>query len=159
MIRCLCQLSMSESKGHGSTNLITIPRLIGNHSGVRVMVLGATFAQSSPDGGLRFTDDQFGSGLIDGILRRQSILSKKKGIRSKTHHCRNCDADLTEARLRRCKFTLDMQHRQFPPFKVEVEMQAKKCLACDAPNALDEEGVELNVGQAIVQAFRARKIS
>ena len=139
--------------------MVTVPRLVGNHADVRVTILGATFLRATGTNRLRFPDDQFGSDLIDRVLHREGILSKKKGIRAKSHHCRNCGSDLTGANLRRCKFLLDMRHRQLPAFKVEIEMSAKKCPECGTASALDEKEVELNICQAIIKAFQTKKIS
>src|SRR5215467_2651662 len=114
--------------------LIRIPKLVGKYKEVRVSFLGASFLNPANTGEKRYQDDNFGPFILDELFRRQSILSKRKGILKKNHHCRKCDADLMGLKARRRRFTLDIAYKDLPVFKVDVEMPAIPCAACGTSN-------------------------
>ena len=138
-----------------STTVMKIPKLVGKYKQVRVTFIGASFLK--PDGAkqTKYADDSFGLFILDEIFRRQSILSKVKGLIRKAHHCRKCDADLMGLKAHRRKFSLSMSYKDKPPFKVEIEMPAIPCRKCGTSNAVNEETTEFIISGAIAKAFES----
>jgi hypothetical protein len=137
--------------------MVTIPKLVGKYKQVRVTLVGASFFQSEGNPASKFADDNFGLYILDEIFSRQSILSKKKGLLRKTHHCRKCEADLMGLKARRRRFALNIIYKQLPPFKVEIEMPAIPCRRCGASNAVNEDNTEYIISGAIAMAFESLK--
>ena len=140
-----------------STALIKIPKLVGKYKQVRVTFVGASFFRRGGASGDKLADDQFGPFILDEIFRRQSILSKAKGILKKTHYCRKCEADLMGLTAHRRRFSLTMSYKELPPFKLEIEMPAIPCRKCGTSNAINEETTELIIAGAIAAAFESLK--
>jgi ribosomal protein L34E len=145
---------MVRSEKTQAGSFITIPRLTGKYQEVRVTFIGASFSRS---GQHRYADDDFGQFIIDEIFRRQSILTKYKGVLRKAHHCRKCGADLTGEKTHRRRFFLDMAYKQFPPFKIEMEMSGITCRHCATNNAINDQNTEYVVCGAIAKAFESLK--
>jgi hypothetical protein len=140
-----------------SKSLITIPRLTGKYKEVRVTFFGASFLAPGDEGQPRYADDQFGPFIMDEVFKRQTILSRVKGVLSKSHRCRKCDADLSGLRARRRKFSLNISYKHLPPFKMEIEMPAIPCRSCGANNAINESATEYVICGAIAKAFASLK--
>ncbi|MFP5265290.1 MAG: hypothetical protein ACLGJB_25680 [Blastocatellia bacterium] len=145
---------MVRSEKNQAGGLITIPRLTGKYQEVRVTFIGASF---SPSGENQYADDDFGQFIIDEIFRRQSILTKYKGVLRKAHHCRKCGAELTGKRTHRRRFFLDVAYKQLPPFKIEMEMPGITCRRCATNNAINDQNTEYVVCGAIARAFESLK--
>ncbi|HEY7546838.1 MAG TPA: hypothetical protein VID27_18245, partial [Blastocatellia bacterium] len=129
------------------------PKLVGKYKQVRVTFVGASFLareQSTPN---EQVDEALGLFILDEVFRRQSILSRVKGLIRKVHHCRKCDADLMGLKARGRKFSLDISYKQLPPFKLEIEMPAIPCPECGTSNAVNEENTEFIISGAIAKAF------
>jgi len=137
------------------TTLVKIPKLVGKYKQVRVSFLGATFLRPTDPRNARYQDDMFGPFILDELFRRQSILSKLKGILKKNHHCRKCDADLMGLKAHRRRFTLDVIYKDMPPFKIDIEMPAIPCRKCGTSNAVNEENTEQIICGAIAKAFES----
>ena len=132
-------------------------RLVGKYKEVRVAFVGASFLTDEGETQARYVNDQFGLFMLDEVFRRQSILSKLRGLIRKTHHCRQCDADLMGLKAHRRRFSLDISYKDLPPFKLEIEMPAIPCRTCGTSNAVNEQKTESIISGAIVEAFQARK--
>ena len=130
-------------------------RLVGKYKEVRVAFVGASFLTDETQS--RYVNDQFGLFMLDEVFRRQSILSKLRGVIRKTHHCRQCDADLMGLKAHRRRFSLDISYKDLPPFKLEIEMPAIPCRQCGTSNAVNEQNTENIISGAIVEAFQSRK--
>lgn len=128
-------------------------KLVGKYKQVRATFVGAAFL--NPDPPARFSDDGFGLFILDEVFRRQSILSKLKGLLRKSHHCRKCEADLMGLKAHRRRFTLDLAYKDLPPFKLEIEMPAIPCRDCGTSNAVNEEATEFIIGGAIATALES----
>jgi hypothetical protein len=126
-------------------DLITIPRLTGKYQEVRVTFIGASFL---PSGENQYADDDFGQFIIDEIFRRQSILTKYKGVLRK---------ELTGEKTHRRRFFLDVAYKQLPPFKIEMEMPGITCRRCATNNAINDQNTEYVVCGAIAKAFESLK--
>ncbi|HKV40621.1 MAG TPA: hypothetical protein VJX67_15520 [Blastocatellia bacterium] len=133
--------------------LIKVPRLTGKYKEVRVTFLGASFLNPGGAAKARYADDMFGPFILDEVFRRQTILSKRKGILRKNHHCRKCDAGLMGLKARRRRFSMDISYGTLPPFKIEIEMPAIPCKDCGTSNAVNEENTEFIISGAIANAF------
>jgi hypothetical protein len=144
---------MAES----ASGFIRVPKLVGKYKQVRVTFLGASFLRPAGSGDNRYADDGFGPFILDEVFRRQSILSKRKGILKKNHHCRGCDASLMGLKAHRRKFSLNIACKQVAPFKLEIEMPAIPCRACGTSNAVNEETTEQVISGAIATAFESLK--
>lgn len=131
------------------------PKLVGKYKQVRVTFIDAPFLK--PDAANRQVDDGFGLFILDEVFRRQSILSKLKGLLKKTHHCRKCEAGLMGLRAHRRRFTLDIAYKALPPFKLDIEMPAIPCRNCGTNNAVNEEATEFIISGAIAKAFESLK--
>jgi hypothetical protein len=131
------------------------PRLVGKYKEVRVAFVGASFLTDETQA--RYVNDQFGLFMLDEVFRRQSILSKLRGVIRKTHHCRQCDADIMGLKAHRRRFSLDISYKDLPPFKLEIEMPAIPCRTCGTSNAVNEQNTENIISGAIVEAFQSRK--
>ena len=131
------------------------PRLVGKYQEVRVVFVGASFL--TDESKARYVDDQFGLFMLDEVFRRQSILSKLRGVIRKAHHCRQCDADLMGLKAHRRRFSLDISYKDLPPFKLEIEMPAIPCRKCGTSNAVNEQNTEDIISGAIVDAFQSRR--
>lgn len=129
--------------------------LVGKYKQVRVVFIGASFL--TPEAKTKGVDDAFGLFILDEVFRRQSILSKLKGMLRKTHHCRKCDADLMGLKAHRRKFSLDISYKALPPFKIEIEMPAIPCRKCGTSNAVNEENTEFIISGAIAKVFESVK--
>jgi hypothetical protein len=140
-----------------STSLIKVPKLVGKYKQVRVTFLGASFFRRGGQSGDRLADDQFGPFILEEIFRRQSILSKPKGLLKKTHCCRKCEADLMGLTAHRRRFSLTITYKDLPPFKIEIDMPAIPCRKCGTSNAVNEEATELIITGAIATAFESLK--
>jgi hypothetical protein len=138
-----------------TTALIRIPKLVGKYKEVRVTFLGASFLSPDSSKHPRYQDDTFGPFILDEVFRRQSILSKLKGILKKNHYCRKCDADLMGLKARRRRFTLDIAYKDTPPFKIDIEMPAIPCRNCGTSNAVNEENTQQIICGAIAKAFES----
>ena len=136
-----------------SISLVTIPKLVGNYKEVRVTFLGASFFKSNSGSSTRLADDGFAVTIMDEIFNRQSILSKRRGLLKKNHHCRKCDASLMGLKARRRRFTLSITYKQLPPFKVDIQMPAIPCPKCGTSNAVNEENTQQIITGAIAVAF------
>jgi len=143
---------MSEKS---TTALVKVPKLVGKYKEVRVTFLGASFLNPADTKQPRYQDDAFGPFILDEVFRRQSILSKRKGILKKNHHCRKCDADLMGLKARRRRFTLDLAYKNTPPFKIDIEMPAIPCRNCGTSNAVNEDNTEQIICGAIAKAFES----
>jgi hypothetical protein len=139
-----------------SPELITIPKLVGKYEQVRVTFFGASFRKPS-DTRQQYADDQFAPHILDEIFKRQSILTRVKGLISKTHRCRNCDADLMGLKAHRRRFTVPIAYKEMPPFKLEIEMPAIPCRKCGTNNAINEPSTEEAICVAIAKAFSSLK--
>jgi hypothetical protein len=117
--------------------------------------VGASFLTDETQA--RYVNDQFGLFMLDEVFRRQSILSKLRGVIRKTHHCRQCDADIMGLKAHRRRFSLDISYKDLPPFKLEIEMPAIPCRTCGTSNAVNEQNTENIISGAIVEAFQSRK--
>ena len=62
------------------------PRVVGKYKEVRVAFVGAAFLTEEGDTHARYVNDQFGMFMLDEVFRRQSILSRLRGVIRKTHH-------------------------------------------------------------------------
>lgn len=131
--------------------------LVGKYKQVRVVFIGASFLTPEAKAKTKGVDDAFGLFILDEVFRRQSILSKLKGMLRKTHHCRKCDADLMGLKAHRRKFSLDISYKQLPPFKIEIEMPAIPCRKCGTSNAVNEENTEFIISGAIAKVFESVK--
>jgi hypothetical protein len=131
------------------------PRLVGKYKEVRVAFVGASFLTDETQA--RYVNDQFGLFMLDEVFRRQSILSKLRGLMRKMHHCRQCDATLMGLKAHRRRFSLDISYKDLPEFKLEIEMPAIPCRNCGTSNAVNEQNTENIISGAIVEAFQARK--
>lgn len=131
------------------------PKLVGKYKQVRVTFIDAPFLKS--DAASRKIDEGFGLFILDEVFRRQSILSKLKGLLRKTHHCRKCEAGLMGLKAHRRRFTLDIAYKELPPFKLDIEMPAIPCRDCGTNNAVNEEATEFIIGGAIAKAFESLK--
>ena len=118
---------------------------------MRVVFIGASFFTPKD------VDDAFGLYVLDEVFRRQSILSKLKGVLRKTHHCRKCDADLMGLKAHRRKFSLDIAYKGLPTFKIEIEMPAIPCRKCGTSNAINEENTEFIISGAIAKVFESAR--
>jgi ribosomal protein L40E len=127
-----------------------IPKLVGKYKQARVSLVGASFLFESE------LNEALGLFILDEIFRRQSILSKVKGIIRKAHHCRKCDADLMGLKARGRRFSLDLSYKDLPTFRLEIEMPAIPCRKCGTNNAVNEENTELIVSAALAKAFQER---
>src|SRR4030095_11340873 len=145
------------TKNSRSESLVTIPKLVGKYKQVRVTFFGASFFKTEGAASPRFADDNFGLFVLDEIFSRQSILTKQKGLLKKTHHCRKCGADLMGLKAHRRRFALNIQYKQLPPFKLEIEMPAIPCRKCGTSNAVNEESTQFTIGGAIAMAFESLK--
>jgi hypothetical protein len=130
-------------------------RLVGKYKEVRVAFVGASFLTDEAQA--KYVDDHFGLFLLDEVFRRQSILSKLRGVIRKTHHCRQCDADIRGLKARRRRFSLDISYKDLLPFKLEIEMPAIPCRKCGTSNAVNEQNTENIISGAIVEAFQSRR--
>jgi hypothetical protein len=146
---------IEKMAGNQTRTLVKIPKLVGKYKQVRVSFLGASFLSPGNTKEKRYQDDSFGPFILDEIFRRQSILSKRKGILKKNHHCRRCDADLMGLKAHRRRFTLDVVYKDAPPFKIDIEMPAIPCRNCGTSNAVNEENTEQIICGAIAKAFEA----
>ena len=138
-------------------DLITIPRLVGKYDKVRVTFLGASFLRPKDPEKPVYAEDDFVSTLLDEVFRRQSILSKTRGIVSKSHHCRHCDANLMGLKAHRRRFALSIRFKEMPEFRLELEMPAIPCRNCGSNNAINEGNTEAAVCGAIAKAFGSLK--
>lgn len=141
----------------GASKMITVPRLAGKYREVRISFLGVPLLRNEGAPASRFPDENFGLYVLDEILTRQSILSKRKGVLRKTHCCRKCDASLMGLKAHRRRFALTMKYKQTAAFKVEIEMPAMTCPTCATNNAVNDEGTQHVVGLAIAKAFESMK--
>jgi hypothetical protein len=141
---------MSEGS---SISLVTIPKLVGNYKEVRVTFLGASFFKSNSGPSTRLADDSFAVTILDEIFNRQSILSKRRGLLKKNHHCRKCEGSLMGLKARRRRFTLSITYKQLPTFKVDIQMPAIPCPKCGTSNAVNEENTQQIITGAIAVAF------
>ena len=130
-------------------------RLVGKYKEVRVVFVGASFLTDETQAS--YVNDQFGLFILDEVFRRQSILSRLRGVLRKTHHCRQCDADIMGLKAHRRRFSLDMNYKELAPFKLEIEMPAIPCRECGTSNAVNEQNTENIISGAIVEAFQSRK--
>ena len=137
----------------GPINLVTIPKLVGNYKEVRVTFLGASFFKSNTGPSTRLADDNFAINILDEIFNRQSILSKRRGLLKKNHHCRKCDASLMGLKARHRRFTLSITYKQLPAFKIDIQMPAIPCPKCGTSNAVNEENTQQIITGAIAVAF------
>jgi len=135
--------------------LIRVPKLVGKYKQVRVTFIGAYFLDPSGAKDKRYADDGFGPFILEEVFRRQSILTKRKGILKKSHHCRSCDADLMGLKAHRRKFSLNIQYKQIPPFKLEIEMPGIPFRKCGTSNAVNEDTTEQVISGAIALAFES----
>ena len=136
-----------------STPAKRIDKLVGKYKQVRVVFVGASFLTTKP----KDLDDSFGLFVLDEVFRRQSILSKLKGVLRKTHYCRKCDADLMGLKAHRRRFALDIKYKQLPSFQLEIEMPAIPCRKCGTSNAVNEQNTEFIISGAIAKAFESVK--
>jgi len=127
------------------------PQLVGKYKQVRVSIVGASFLKS--EGTTRYRDEGLGLFILDEVFRRQSILSKRKGLLRKTHHCRKCKAGLMELKAHRRRFSLNIAYKEVPPFKLEIEMPAISCRECGTNNAVNEDATEFIISGAIAKAL------
>ena len=136
-----------------STSQSKEPKLTGKYKQVRVTIAGTSLLK--PDGATqaRHIDEGLGLFILDEVFRRQSILSKRKGLLRKTHHCRKCEADLMGLKAHRRRFSLDISYKELPPFKLEIEMPAIPCRECGTSNAVNEEATEFIISGAIAKAL------
>jgi ribosomal protein L34E len=141
-----------------NATMITIPRLSGKYKQVRITFLGVPSLRTEGRASQRFPDENFGIYVLDELFTRQSILSKRRGVLRKTHHCRKCDASLMGLKAHRRRFALTMKYKQTAPFKVEIEMPAMTCPECATNNAVNDEGTQHVVGLAIAKAFESLKV-
>src|SRR5258706_12495173 len=88
-------------------------RLVGKYKEVRVVFVGASFLTDETQA--EHVNDQFGLFVLDELFRRQSILSRLRGVLRKTHHCRQCDSKIMGLKAHSRRFTLDMTYKQLPP--------------------------------------------
>jgi hypothetical protein len=138
------------------SELTLVPKLVGKYKQVRVTFLGASFRKPTANS-QSYADDQFAPYVLDEIFKRQGILSRVKGLISKTHHCRKCDADLMGLKAHRRRFSLSITYKDQPSFKLEIEMPAIPCKKCGTSNAINESGTEDTICGAIAKAFVALK--
>lgn len=138
-----------------STTQSKEPKLTGKYKQVRVTIVGASLLK--PDGAIRYLDESLGLFILDEVFRRQSILSKRKGLLRKTHHCRNCEAGLMGLKAHRRRFSLNIVYKDVPPFKLEIEMPAMPCRKCGTSNAVNEEATEFIISGAIAKALESLK--
>jgi hypothetical protein len=131
--------------------------LVGKFKQVRVVFVGASFLLPKAEPRSQIVDDNFGIFILDELFRRQSILSKLRGVLKKTHHCRECDSDLMGLKAHRRRFSLEISYKKLPSFKLEIEMPAIPCRKCGANNAVNEQTTEYIVAGAIAEAFRSIK--
>jgi hypothetical protein len=131
--------------------------LVGKFKQVRVVFAGASFLLPDAESQSQVVDDNFGVFILDEVFRRQSILSKLRGVLKKTHHCRQCDSDLMGLKAHRRRFSLEISYKKLPSFKLEIEMPAIPCRNCGTNNAVNEQTTEYIVTGAIAEAFRAIK--
>ena len=136
---------------------ITIPKLAGRYKQVRVTFLGASFLKPSEGEQAMYADDDFALYIMDEVFKRQSILTRVKGIISKAHHCRKCDADLMGKNAHKRRFALNISYKEMPPFKLEIEMPAIPCRSCGTNNAVNESNTEIIICGAIAKAFESLK--
>jgi hypothetical protein len=132
-------------------------KIVGKYKQVRVVFTGASFLMPENQMGDKRVDDALGLFILDEVFRRQSILSKLKGLLKKAHHCRKCDADLMGLKAHRRRFALEIKYKDLPPFQLEIEMPAIPCRKCGTSNAVNEDSTEFIIGGAIAKAFESVK--
>ena len=94
---------------------------------------------------------------MDEVFKRQSILTRVKGIVSKVHYCRKCNADLMGRKAHKRRFALDISYKEMPPFKLEIQMPAIPCRSCGTSSAVNEPNTENIICGAIAKAFESLK--
>jgi hypothetical protein len=132
-------------------------KIVGRYKQVRVVFTGASFLLPEGQTKASGVDDSLGLFVLDEVFRRQSILSKLKGMLRKNHHCRKCDADLMGLKAHRRRFALDMKYKSLPAFQLEIEMPAIPCRNCGTSNAVNEESTEFIISGAIAKAFESAR--
>jgi hypothetical protein len=132
-------------------------KVVGKYKQVRVVFVGASFLNPEGQEKDKRVDDALGLFILDEIFRRQSILSKLKGLLRKTHHCRKCDADLMGLKAHRRRFSINIEYKNLPQFQIEIEMPAIPCRKCGTSNAVNEESTEFIISGAIAKAFESVK--
>jgi hypothetical protein len=132
-------------------------RLVGKYKQVRVVIAGASFLTPEGRASDKPIDDALGLFILDEIFRRQSILSRLKGLLRKTHHCRSCDADLMGLKAHGRRFSIKIEYKKLPPFQVEIDMPAIPCRNCGTSNAVNEQATEFVISGAIAKAFESAK--
>lgn len=132
-------------------------KIVGKYKQVRVEFTGASFLIAESGSEDKRIDDSLGLFILDEVFRRQSILSKLKGLLRKTHHCRKCDADLMGLKAHRRRFSIHIAYKDLPPFQMEIEMPAIPCRKCGASNAVNEDSTEFVISGAIANAFESIK--
>jgi hypothetical protein len=143
------------ARRNSSTTSRKDQNLVGKFKQVRVVFVGASFLLPKGEPQSQVVDDNFGVFILDEVFRRQSILSKLRGVLKKNHHCRHCDADLMGLKAHRRRFALDIAYKKLPPFKLEIEMPAIPCRNCGTSNAVNEQTTEYIITGAIAEAFRS----
>lgn len=146
---------MQDNDLPNTKRLVKLPRLSGKYKEVKVTFIGVSFYSGEGRNQTRFADDGFAPYLLDEIFRRQSILSKRKGMLKKNHHCRKCDADLMGLKAYKRRFTLNVNYEKLPPFKMEIDMPAIPCRQCGTSNAINEDNTESIIAGAIAKAFES----
>lgn len=131
------------------------PKLIGKYKQVQVSIVSTPFLKLG--GPAKNTNEALGLFILDEVFRRQSILSKLKGLFRRTHHCRKCEASLMGLKAHRRRFSLNIVYKEVPPFKLEIEMPAIPCRECGTNNALNEEATEFIISGAIAKALASLK--
>jgi hypothetical protein len=129
------------------------PKVAGRFKQVRVTIAGASLLKA--DGAAQYVNEGFGLFILDEVFRRQSILSKLKGLLRKKHHCRNCGAGLMGLKARGRRFTLNLSYKELPPLTLDIEMPAIPCRECGTSNAVNEEATEFVVAGAIAKALES----
>ena len=137
---------------------ITIPELSGASGQARVTFIDAPFLFSRSKNRTKMVGGDFGHMLVNAIYFDQSQFTVLKEWPIKSHFCRNCGAELDVTYARPQADELVIQHQQFEPFRLWIEVPAVNCPDCEVFNALDGEEIANDINEAMLDAFEGRNI-
>lgn len=97
---------------------------------------------------------------MDQIYNKKQILAKIKGLFKKRLLCSSCQTELDINPQEQRQIELDLQYKEFSPFKILITISSVICPQCNKICGVDLDGNKsYRLNEAVIAAFESENIT
>jgi hypothetical protein len=137
---------------------ITVSDLSGSSGEVAISLFNIPIHHSASDQIDYLADSNIGPFIIEEIFQTGVNFAAIKGFRHVSYYCFNCSKEINISGSRPETFEFMLTYKKFPPFTVKIKLPAVICLNCGSLNGVIMKGKDVDVVQAVENAFRSKGV-